>query len=451
MAASTAAALITRLVSLLLFLLPGALRVRDRQPPPLAPSNKDDGAAGVVLHPIVLVPGVSCGGLEARLTEAYRPSTPRCAALKGKGWFGLWANCTDDLAAHHYAPCFAEQMRLVYHPAADDYRNLAGVETRVLNFGSSKGFISNPIHKNWCLEVMRGELERIGYRDGETLFGAPYDLRHAPPAPGQPSRAYSRYFRQLAALVERASERNQGRKVIVFGHSFGGMVALEFARSAPMAWRRARVKHLVLAAPVPAAAGFVEPLRNFASGTALLSVPTATALSLRPMWRSFESAIANFPSPAVFGRRRPVVVTARRNYTAGDMAAFLAAVGARDAVEPFGRREVPKTRCRAPAPMVPVTCINGVGRRTPEQLVYLDGDFDKDPEVVYGDGDRSINLISMLAFDDEMRRQPEQRRQYKSIKLRGAEHGSIVTDDWALKRVIHEILEANRVPSHQVQ
>ncbi|KAL6626713.1 hypothetical protein ACP70R_030439 [Stipagrostis hirtigluma subsp. patula] len=435
------------LLSLLLLLLPGALR--DQYLPVssrLRPNDDDAGAGDEVLHPIVLVPGVSCSKLEARLTEAYRPSVPRCGAMKGKGWFGLWAN-SSGLAAHDYVPCFEEQMRLVYDPAADDYRNLPGVETRVAHFGSSRGFVRNPVQTDWCLEILRPELERIGYRDGDTLFGAPYDLRHAPPAAGQQSQAYSRYFRQLAALVESASKKNRHRKVIIFGHSFGGMVALEFVRSAPMAWRRRYIKHLVVAAPTHPEAGFVEPLSEFASGTGLLYVPTATALSLRPMWRSFESAIANFPSPAVFGRRRPLVVTRQRNYTAGDMADFIAAVGAGDRVEPFRRREVPKMRRRFLAPMVPVTCINAVGSRTPEQLVYWEGDFDRAPEIVYGDGDKSINLISMLAFDEAMRRQPGQREQFKSIKLHGAEHGTIVTEDWAVKRVIQEILEANQISS----
>jgi lysophospholipase-3 len=51
----------------------------------------------------------------------------------------------------------------------------------------------------------------------------------------------------------------------------------------------------------------------------------------------------------------------------------------------------------------------------------------------------------MLAFDEKMRRQPEQNKVYKSIKLHGADHGTIVTEDWALKRVMQEILEASRI------
>jgi lysophospholipase-3 len=59
--------------------------------------------------------------------------------MKGKGWFGLWKNASD-LTAHDYVDCFLEQMRLVYDPAINDYRNLPGVETRVPNFGSARGF-----------------------------------------------------------------------------------------------------------------------------------------------------------------------------------------------------------------------------------------------------------------------------------------------------------------------
>jgi lysophospholipase-3 len=77
--------------------------------------------------------------MEARLTDAYTPSLPRCGELKGKGWFPLW-NRTADLVDHDYVPCFKEQMSLVFDPAINDYVNQPGVETRVTNFGSTYGF-----------------------------------------------------------------------------------------------------------------------------------------------------------------------------------------------------------------------------------------------------------------------------------------------------------------------
>ncbi|VAH57477.1 unnamed protein product [Triticum turgidum subsp. durum] len=104
------------------------------------------------LHPVVLVPGYATNELDARLTELYRPSSPCCGARKGEGWFRLYLNYSA-LQDPANVPCFAEQMRSVYDPAADDYSNVTG------------------------------------YRDGETMFGAPYDFRYAAaplPHPGVP-------------------------------------------------------------------------------------------------------------------------------------------------------------------------------------------------------------------------------------------------------------------------
>lgn len=131
------------LLSALLLLLPASLRdhllASHRQPA--------DGRPGVGLHPIVLIPGISCPNLEGRLTEAYQPSTPGCGLLKGREeWFGLWTNTTQAFDTDQ-AACFVEQMRLVYDPDLKDFRNMPGVVTRVPGFGSSRSFSSkNPDH-----------------------------------------------------------------------------------------------------------------------------------------------------------------------------------------------------------------------------------------------------------------------------------------------------------------
>ncbi|KAL6639388.1 hypothetical protein ACP70R_023118 [Stipagrostis hirtigluma subsp. patula] len=429
---------VLRLLSLLFLLLPLPLREY------LSASQhwRNDANAGV-LHPIVLVPGLSCSDYEARLTKAYQPSVPHCGTMKGKGWFGLWEN-TSDLVAHDYVRCFQEQFSLVYDPVINDYRNFPGVETRVPNFGSARGFrYKAPLHPEYCLAALRGALEKMSYRDGDTLFGAPYDIRHAPPLPTQSSEVYSVYFKQFMRLVEHASKKNHHKKVILFGHSFGGHVALEFVWSTPLAWRKKYIKHVILVAPTTA--GFVEPVKNLVSGTDMIYVPTATPMSLRSMWRTFESAIVNFPSPTVFGHE-PLVITKQRNYSAYDMEDLLTAIGFGDGIEPFRKRALPKMHYFQD-PMVPVTCINGVGNKTPLQLIYWESDFEKPPELVYGDGDGTVNFISMLDFDQKMYQRSGKKKQFKSIKLDGARHGNIITDEWALKRVMQEIIEANRISS----
>ncbi|KAM0848800.1 hypothetical protein ACQ4PT_054119 [Festuca glaucescens] len=123
------------LLQLLLLLLPPSLRDYLWA----APSDHGVGQQLKVYRPILLQAGFSCSSLEARLTDAYTPSLPRCGALKGKGWFPLW-NKTSDLVSHDYVPCFEEQMSLVFDPVINDYVNQPGVETRVANFGSTYGF-----------------------------------------------------------------------------------------------------------------------------------------------------------------------------------------------------------------------------------------------------------------------------------------------------------------------
>ena len=128
------------LSALLLLLLPASLRVRDQLLLASHRREAEDGIGGG-LHPIVLIPGLSCPDLEARLTDAYRPLMPGCSRLEGEGWFGLWTNRTWELDAER-AECFVDQMRLVYDPALGEFRNRPGVATRVPNFGSARGFSS---------------------------------------------------------------------------------------------------------------------------------------------------------------------------------------------------------------------------------------------------------------------------------------------------------------------
>jgi len=204
------------------------------------------------------------------------------------------------------------------------------------------------------------------------------------------------------------------------------MVALEFVRNAPLSWRRRYIKHLILVVPT-LSVGFLQQATALATGPGqMIYVPAADG-PLRTLWRSLETAIADMPSPEVFGHDEPIVVTKQRNYSAYDMEDFLVAIGFRDAVESFRRRMVPKMQYHQ-APMVPMTCINGVGNRTPRQLVFWESDFDASPELVYGDGDGFVNLVSILAFDREMRGQPGQNKQL-SVKIDKAQHSGLVTDE----------------------
>ena len=154
---------------------------------------------------------------------------------------------------------------------------------------------------------------------------------------------------------------------------------------------------------------------------------------------SSGSAFTALPSPKVFGADAPLVVTRARNYTEQDIPEFLTAIGLpRLAVTLYETRALP-VQLNFRAPVVPTTCINGVGVPTMKELVYWDGNFSKAPEVVYGDGDDLILLESTLALDTVIGDDPRQ-EYYRSIKLAGTSHAGVVSDQAAVERVIVEIL-----------
>ncbi|CAN6295917.1 unnamed protein product [Urochloa humidicola] len=389
------------------------------------------GAGG--LHPVVLVPGYGSNHLEAKLTAAYDPPAPACAAA-ADGWFPLWPNHPAMRDASQ-VPCFADQMSLVYDAGADDYRDADGVATRVPFFGSTRSLIG------WD-RVVR-QLEDLGYRDGDTLLAAPYDFRYAVAPPGYPSAVGARYFRDLARLLQ-ASRLRHGRPAVVVAHSFGCALTYQFLLSRPLPWRRRHVRHVVFLGS--ALGGFAPGMYALTAGMDydLPGIPRPAMLRLA---RSQQSALWRLPTPLVFGDRPLALVSAAAGnattttttYTARNMSAFLEAIGFSEAVRPYETRVLPMWQA-LPAPMVPVTSVVGSGIRTPETYVFRNDDgFEGEPEVVYGDGDGDINMVSLSAVE---RWGDVQGQIMEVVRLPGVGHAGFFSVDFAVERVVDEIYKA---------
>ncbi|KAL6645154.1 hypothetical protein ACP70R_016762 [Stipagrostis hirtigluma subsp. patula] len=383
------------------------------------------------LHPVVLVPGYASNRLDALLTAAYEPSATACVAgaAAGDGWFPLWPNHTGMHDARQ-VPCFADQMSLVYDADADDYRNADGVATRVPFFGSTRGLIG------W--DPLVRKLEATGYREGESLFAAPYDFRYSVAPPGHPSVVGDLYFRDLGRLLRRATRLNQGRPAIVVAHSYGCALTYQFLLSRPLPWRRRHVGRVVLLAP--ALGGFTAGMYLLSAGMGY-GLPNVTRPTMTRLARSQQSALWRLPTPVVFGDR-PLVVTKNATYTARDVAGFLEAIGFPEGVRPYLTRVLPLWEA-LPAPMVPVTSVIGVGVRTPETYVFGTEGFEGEPEVVYGDGDGDINMVSLEAVEREWSNVEGQ--VFKVVRLPGVHHAGFFSGDFALERVVAEIHEAGRI------
>ncbi|RDX89763.1 Lecithin-cholesterol acyltransferase-like 1 [Mucuna pruriens] len=397
------------------------------------------------LHPLILIPGNGGNQLEAKLSRQYNPSSFICDSWypfnkKKKGWFRLWFDSSVLLAP--FTQCFAERMTLHYHPQLDDYFNTPGVHTRVPHFGSTYSLLYlNPRlkHITGYMAPLVDSLEQLGYADGETLFGAPYDFRYGLAAEGHPSQVGSKFLKDLKNLIEEASTSNGGKPVILLSHSLGGLFVLQLLNRNPPSWRKKFVKHFIaLSAPW---GGAIDEMFTFASGNTL-GVPLVDPLIVRAEQRSSESNLWLLPNPQVFGPQKPIVITPNRTYSAHDMVDFLKDIGFPQGVYPYETRILPLIgNIHLQAPLVPITCIMGTGVRTLETLFYRNGDFDERPQISYGDGDGTVNMVSLLALQSLWNE--EKNQSLNVIKIGGVSHTSILKEEVALNEILDEVSKIN--------
>lgn len=396
------------------------------------------------LHPIVLVPGSGGNQLEARLTAEYKPSSLICKAYPGPlhkdkdGWYRIWFDPSVLLAP--YTKCFAERMMLYYDPASDDYFNAPGVETRVPLFGSTQSLLYlDPSLKfiSGYMAPLVESLEEIGYIESKTLFGAPYDFRYGLAPEGHSCHVGSKYLQDLKDLIETASATNGGKPVIIISHSLGGLYVHQFLlRNAP-SWRQKYIKHFIaLSTPW---GGTVQELLTFASGYTL-GVPLVKPLLVREEQRSSESNLWLMPCPRTFGHVKPLVITPNASYTAEDIPKFLTDIGFSQGVHPYKTRVLPMVETLM-APEVPVTCIIGSGVDTPETLFYDAKGFDKQPSIVWGDGDGTVNYLSLLAVQSKWTN--EKNQPIRIINIKGVSHTSVLSDPKSLDQILGVISDVN--------
>ena len=292
------------------------------------------------------------------------------------------------------------------------------------------------------MNTLASTLEKAGYEEGRDLFGAPYDFRYGLAGLGHPSAVGTAYLQRLRLLVESARAANGGRPAVLVAHSLGGLFALQLLARSPTAWRAANVARLVtLSAPW---GGSVQEMLTFASGNTL-GVPFVDASLIRDEQRTSESNLWLLPAPGVFGNTTLVVSRARgggdRSYSAKNMTQFLRDIGFEEGVEPYRARIRPLVEA-LPEPGVPVTCLVGTGVDTVESLVYGDGGFDEPPEeVVYGDGDGTVNLASLVAPIRAWSDSPAQ--VVEVVELAKVSHSGILNDKSALEQIIRIIDSIN--------
>ncbi|CAM6102097.1 unnamed protein product [Calypogeia fissa] len=385
---------------------------------------------GKELSPVVLVPGAGGTQLQARLTKNYKPGSFWCYSFSSN-YFRLWLDAFSLIPP--FISCFAERIQLVYNEETERFENFPGVETKVPYWGSTEGMeVLDPTWKSLAtyMSPLVSGLKAKGYEVGKTLFGAPYDFRYAPGP--YASDVAVKYSKDLKELIEQAYAQNCNKSVVLVAHSLGGLWSLYFLNQQPLSWRQQYIRSFVSIA-VPWG-GTVQEMLTFASGYAE-GIALIDPLALRAEQRSSETNLWLLPNPKVFGHQ-PLALTNQRLYTSYDLEDFLTDIGYPGGVHAY-RTRIPPLISNLTAPGVPVSLVYSSGVKTPERLFYYGG-FDKQPAVMDGDGDGTVNYDSLVSVIPEW--SAAEGQLLRTTELADCTHSSIMLEEEAVKSIIEEIL-----------
>ncbi|CAA6667465.1 unnamed protein product [Spirodela intermedia] len=386
------------------------------------------------LHPLVLIPGDGepAGG---PYYKDYKPSSLVCKwwtrqpAAEGGG--GGTVSGSTPSSFSPFTRCFSSTTT----------GNAPGVETRVPGFGSTEAlrYLDPSLRHltDYMGTLVKSLEEEIGYEEGKSSLGAPYDFRYGLAAEGRPCKVGEGYLRDLKELSSRTPQSpTPAGPPFSFAHSLGTLSCSSLSLENSPSGRRP--VHQAPGGCRAAVGGAVVQMLTFASGSTL-GIPIVDPLLVRAEQRTSESNMWLLPAPRVF-KNQPLVVDPREELLRHGHGGVPPGHWLRRRRPPLPDPD-PAAGGELPAMEVPVTCVLGTGVKTPETLVYGEGGFDAQPEVVYGDGDGTVNLASLVALEAEWSGKTSQ--PVKLLTVPGASHSDVLKDRAAVGEIIREIAAIN--------
>jgi len=329
------------------------------------------------LEPVIFVPGFASSGIDGYLERNDVPAF--FCWSQWREWFNLWLAFYELLTS----TCFLDNMALEFNASTGAFANRLGVQTRPRDFGGFYGIdyvdITDDLF-SWSMVFaeMTARFRAVGYVDGVSMWGAPYDWRK--PMYSLLSDKES-FADSLFALVNHAYAVSGNRSVHVVTHSYGGINVLNFMnryRPAGMtasqfdAWVQTHVATFIpIAAPF---SGTAKSLRAVLSGDTfgapsfLVNIDTVAALV-----RQWGGAVQLVPDPDYWPNNVTFVRTPTANYSgaAADLSKLFTAVGAPESLSIFDRTKKDINNLRIPT--VPTYCLYGFNHPTEFAYTYDTG------------------------------------------------------------------------------
>lgn len=349
------------------------------------PSSESQVNHEAQLTPVILLPGDGGSRLQAKLNRSSVEH--HYCERRSADWFDLWVNLS--LLVPFAIDCWVDNMKLVYNSTTRRTSNMPGVTTRVNGFAQSEAveYVDpSRIRGTNYFDSLVKQLVEFGYTRNKNVFGAPYDFRRAPNELGD-------YFSDLKSLVERAYRDNGDERVSFICHSMGCLYGLYFLNQNTQEWKDKHMRSMISLAGVYA--GSVKAMKAFASGDNF-GVVVVPSLSLRKDVRTFPSLALLLPSPEVWPHNEVLATHRGKNYTVNDYQQFFNDISYPNGYEMW--LDVRDLISAKKPPGIEVHCLHGHKVNTPQRLDYTLRNFpDAKPKVINGDGDGTVNLVSLQA------------------------------------------------------
>ncbi|XP_015195306.1 lysosomal phospholipase A and acyltransferase [Lepisosteus oculatus] len=376
-----------------------------------SPVRKCSGDVCSERPPVVLIPGDLGNQLEAKLDK---PSVVHYVCYKKtEDYFTLWLNL--ELLVPFAIDCWIDNIRLIYNRTSNRTEAPPGVDVRVPGFGQTYPleYLDPSKHAlGMYFYTIVQSLVGWGYTRDYDVRGAPYDWRKAP-------NENQDYFVALKKMIEEMAE-HFGGPVVLIAHSMGNMYTLYFLNQQPQAWKDRYIKAYV--ALGPPWGGVAKTLRVVATGDNN-RIPVISPLKIRAQQRSAVSTNWLLPYSHTWPSDKVFVTTPATNYTLRDYQRFYRDLDFEDGWRM--RQETEPLVSGLDPPGVALHCLYGSGVDTPESFVYADFP-DREPKVLFGDGDGTVNLLSAT----QCRRWVGRQKQPVELQeLRGNEHIAMLQNE----------------------
>lgn len=229
-------------------------------------------------------------------------------------------------------------------------------------------------------------------------------------------------------------QENDGKPVILVGHSMGCLFSYYLLLHQPQEWRDRYIKSwITIAAPF---AGAADSWKALVTGDNM-HIPIYNPITWRPLHQSLSSMHSLLPDVDRFNDM--VIMTYNgTDYTSKDLPELLIHVmnhtngymmwkQSRDTFKGY------------PFPNVTTHCLRGTDVPTPECLRFGEGNaFPAKPSIIYGPGDGTVNKVSGEVCLDWSGND-----NFSSEEFSGITHTAMVRDANVVAYVIRQVLHAN--------